>query len=969
MVHIKNIAAVRDGEINAGATPDETDNSRPASVRSFLLIALVYAFTLKLALFFPDMEGVLAAVWPPSGVALAILLLTPRRQWRAILAVIFITGCVVNLMSGRLPFASVGFMVADVLEPWGCAWLMTRYCEGRRITFARVDEVMALSVCATLVNSVTAIPGAAVAVISHAAPFKEFYLTWWIADGLGILLVTPLIVICFQPWRGIVAARGPRLLEALTLGLLWCACVWLGFIGIDVGLPVVPRPYWIFLPLVWAALRFDVKGTVVLLALLNMIAISLTAAGRGVFPLGGGNRIEHLQMVQLFLGAFTLTGLVLAAAVSERKHAESQLRETLDRLALATRVGGVGIWEYDIAADKLVWDDQMFHLYGIPREQFSGAYNAWRAGIHPEDRQRCDEETQLALRGEKAFDTEFRVLWPNGSTHDIRAICTVQRDDSGKALRMIGTNWDITARKQAEAVIHMSEERHRTILRTALSGFWRVDLQGRLLEVNQSYCQMSGYTEHELLTMRVSDLEAAENADSVAAHIRKVKEHGEGRFESRHRHKDGHVIDVEISVQYRDSDGGQLVAFVRDITERKRMEAEQEKANRDLRNALQTLQEMQAQMLQQARLSTLGQLSSGIAHDFNNILMPIIGYSELLLSTPAMLDNREKTLDAIRRINRAALDARQITSRLRWIYRPAEKASYLPVNVNDVVREALAMTQPRWDKELGAMGIRIRVTTKLEAHTPVLGDAAQLRESFMNLILNAVDAMPQGGDLTLSSAMEGPHVILCVADNGTGMTDEVKARCQEAFFTSKNASKGSGLGLTIVAGIVSRHKGTLEIESAPGCGTTVRLRLPCAPADATVSDSAQATTAAQPAPTHLRILLAEDDAEVLSLLEQILKNDGHHVEHARDGRIAVEKVGSRTFDLVITDRSMPRANGDAVARATKAHSPNTPVILLTGFGYLMNDAGECPPGVDLVLGKPISHHELRKAIQKVIHTA
>jgi PAS domain S-box-containing protein len=149
-------------------------------------------------------------------------------------------------------------------------------------------------------------------------------------------------------------------------------------------------------------------------------------------------------------------GLVAGAVVTfldvtERKRTQETLRQFVDRLYLATRAGGVGIWDYDIINNKLIWDDQMYHLYGITQDKFGGAYEAWRAGLHPEDMQRGDDEIQMALRGEKEFDTEFRVLWPDGTIRNIRALAIVQRDASGKPLRMIGTNWDITERKQAEA--------------------------------------------------------------------------------------------------------------------------------------------------------------------------------------------------------------------------------------------------------------------------------------------------------------------------------------------------------------------------------------------------------------------------------------------------------------------------------------------------------------------------------------
>ena len=283
--------------------------------------------------------------------------------------------------------------------------------------------------------------------------------------------------------------------------------------------------------------------------------------------------------VQDQIGELASANASLLSEISERKVMEEALAHTVDRLRLATRAGGVGIWDWDIAKNQLTWDDQMYRLYGITREQFGGAYEAWAAGIHPEDKVRGDAEIQMALRGEKEFDTEFRVLWPDGTTCNIRALAVVQRDASGKPLHMIGTNWDVTnrilaERQRAEALeraMNLSQH-HQTILRTAMDGFVLVDAQGSIREVNDAYCVMVGYSEQELLAMGIFDLEASESREESHAHIQKVTAKGQDRFESRHRRKDGKFIDVEVSVQLRSTDGS-MAAFIRDITERKATEA------------------------------------------------------------------------------------------------------------------------------------------------------------------------------------------------------------------------------------------------------------------------------------------------------------------------------------------------------------------------------------------------------------
>ncbi|MHB1356268.1 MAG: PAS domain S-box protein [Anaerolineae bacterium] len=269
--------------------------------------------------------------------------------------------------------------------------------------------------------------------------------------------------------------------------------------------------------------------------------------------------------------------------ITERKQAEGKLQKVNEHLLLATEAGGVGIWEYDPIHNHLTWEDQMYRLYGITAGDFGGAYEAWQASLHPEDLERGDLAIQMALRGEKEFDIEFRVVWPDDSIHYISARALVHRDASGQPVKMIGTNYDLTEYKQAELALRASEERHRTILQAAMDGFWLTDMQGRFLEVNESYCRMSGYSKQELLTLHIPDIEALETESDTAAHIQLVMANKLDRFESRHRRKDGSLFDVDISAQYRNAEGGRLAIFIRDITERKQAEEARSKSDEQVR--------------------------------------------------------------------------------------------------------------------------------------------------------------------------------------------------------------------------------------------------------------------------------------------------------------------------------------------------------------------------------------------------
>ncbi|MBI1926084.1 response regulator [Candidatus Poribacteria bacterium] len=245
---------------------------------------------------------------------------------------------------------------------------------------------------------------------------------------------------------------------------------------------------------------------------------------------------------------------------------------------------------------------------------------------------------------------------------------------------------------------------------------------------------------------------------------------------------------------------------------------------------------------------------------------------------------------------------------------------------------------------------------------PIAGNEAELREMLTNLIFNAVDSMPQGGTVTFRTYVEElQYVVMAVSDTGIGMTEEVRQRCLEPFFTTKG-ERGTGLGLSMVYGIVQRHEGTIEIESEEGQGTTFRIRLPIY-----TQGHEQVQDVAETSGHPLHVLVVDDEPLVREIITEFLKREGHTFETAANGREGLEKFQTSLFNLVITDRAMPEMSGDQFAAAIKAITPHKLIIMLTGFGQLMNATGELPEGVDVVLTKPIASPALRRAIAKVHH--
>ena len=402
------------------------------------------------------------------------------------------------------------------------------------------------------------------------------------------------------------------------------------------------------------------------------------------------------------------------------------------------------------------------------------------------------------------------------------------------------------------------------------------------------------------------------------------------------------------------------VKLQQEVAERRRAEEAVLESNRQLSAALGQLQATQSEIIQRERMHALGRMANGIAHDFNNALAPILGFSELLLMKPETLQEPQKVRNYIEIIHTAAKDSAKVASRLREFYRYRDEGEvFTPVVINDVVLQAISITQPRWKDQALAEGVNIDIRTEMGNVPTVPGNEAELREMLVNLIFNSIDAIPKRGTITIQTEVQGRWLVITVKDDGIGMSEEVKARCLEPFYSTKD-DQGTGLGLGSVYGIVRRHEGEVDIQSEVGRGTSISVSLP-------LDKKARPPEAPKPASVPgatLRILVVEDEPLVREVISVYLDEDKHQVTTAENGREGLEKFKAGTFDLVMTDRAMPEMNGDQLAAEIKKLRPDQHIILLTGFGDLMAGAGEQPPGVDLVVSKPFTLATLRNAIVK-----
>jgi signal transduction histidine kinase/ActR/RegA family two-component response regulator len=375
----------------------------------------------------------------------------------------------------------------------------------------------------------------------------------------------------------------------------------------------------------------------------------------------------------------------------------------------------------------------------------------------------------------------------------------------------------------------------------------------------------------------------------------------------------------------------------------------------EVRGAYHELREAQAQLVQSAKLNALGEMAGGVAHDFNNILAAILGRTQLLLQGVADPAQRRQ----LEVIERAALDGAQAVRRVQEFTRLRQDERFEALDVKEVLQGALELTRSVWEAESKRRGITLTTGLDHRATRAVAGNASELREVLTNLVLNALDAMPWGGTLTLSSADEGEGVCIRVADTGLGMDAETRGRIFDPFFTTKPV-KGTGLGLSVAYGIITRHHGRIEVESEPGRGTVFRVWLPAAPA----RERTAVPAASGPLP-RLRVLAVDDEEPVLQVLADLLGMLGQEVEMALGGAAGIERFAAGRFDVVFTDLGMPAVNGWDVVQAIKARAPETPVVIVTGWGAQIEGRVLHSRGVDYVIPKPFTLEDVRDVLQQV----
>lgn len=523
---------------------------------------------------------------------------------------------------------------------------------------------------------------------------------------------------------------------------------------------------------------------------------------------------------------------------------------------------------------------------------------------------------------------------------------------------------DRTARRQAEHALRESETRFRKLAESGIIGITIADVHGNILEANDAYIKMVGYSREELLRgdVRWADLTPPKFAGQAARAVEQLRASGVAPlWETETLRKDGTPIPVIVGVTMLEYP--KCIAVIADLSERKQAEAE-------LRQAQEALRQSEEQLRQAQKMEAVGRLAGGVAHDFNNVLSVILSYSDFILGDLKGADPLRADMEEIRKAgSRAAALTRQLLM--------FSRQQVVEPKVVDLY-EVLSSMDKMLQRILGEDVDLVLMAPKQRGR--IMVDPSHIEQVILNLVVNARDAMPTGGKLTIETAnvlldedyalnhlpvKAGPHVVMAVSDTGIGMTRETQARIFEPFFTTKDIGKGTGLGLSTVFGIVQQSGGNIWVYSEPGKGTTFKVYLPRVDADTDVLQS-------QPAPATLQgvetILLVEDEEQVRTIAHNILRRQGYNVIVAQNAGEALLHCESHfgTIDLLVTDVVMPQMSGPELARRLGTGRPQMKVLCMSGYA---DDSivrhGVLEAGVAF-LQKPITPASLARKVREVL---
>ncbi|GAA0867456.1 hypothetical protein GCM10009116_00320 [Brevundimonas basaltis] len=671
--------------------------------------------------------------------------------------------------------------------------------------------------------------------------------------------------------------------------------------------------------------------------------------------------------------------------IEERRRTQAALTETAERYRLAARATRDAIWDWDFATNLVLWNDAVRELFGYSQDEVGPDAEWWVSRIHPDDRERVTHSIHAVIDGTGSdWTDEYRFLTADGSHVYVLDRGYVIRDAEGRATRMIGAMLDLTERRRAESLLKQSNDRFRAAVDAVEGILWTNDADGRMVGEQPGWAALTGQSFEDYQGYGWAGAVHPDDAQpTIDAWEQAVAARSMFVFEHRLKRADGQWRLFSIRAVPSIDANGQIREWVgvhTDITEQRAVE-------RSLRDLNETLEERvsrevaeresaQEALRQSQKMEAVGQLTGGIAHDFNNLLTVVLGNVNLAVRTLREAGGNPRIERLLGSAQKGGERAAALTQRLLAFSRRQPLApkvvevDALAVGMSDLLHRSLGET------------IELDIVTspglwRIEA------DPNQLEASLLNLAVNARDAMPDGGRLTIETSnvqldesdaarrpevAPGHYVCITVSDTGSGIPSDVLGKVFEPFFTTKEVGKGTGLGLSMVYGFARQSGGHVDLQSEPGEGATVRLYLPRMAQAPDAADAAETAPRLEPGASSETILVVEDDDDVRTFTVEVLRGLGYRVLEAHDGVSAIRLLErqARAVDLLFTDVVMPGMSGGELATAARELRPDIRVLFTSGYTRnAIGQDGRLKPGTEMI-AKPFTAELLAARLRDML---
>ncbi|HUD25681.1 MAG TPA: PAS domain S-box protein [Burkholderiaceae bacterium] len=672
--------------------------------------------------------------------------------------------------------------------------------------------------------------------------------------------------------------------------------------------------------------------------------------------------------------------------IHDRRQAEERLRRSEAYLQEAQRLGRMGCFVRDMSSKITFVSPELLRMFGLCSDQDGASGPCADQGdashqmlieipdnfalidrIHPEDRPLFEAKKNKAPTEKTAYELDYRIVLPDGSVKHCHHVAHPVFSASGELVEYVGTIMDVTERRQAAEVLQRSKNRFRAMVEKSAEAIVLTLPDKGIVYASPSIERVLGYTPeeiagrtHEWFADHVIHPDYRQYSLDTWTSLLRDPDH-ESTSELMARHKDGSWRWIESTLRnlLHEPSVQAVVINVRDITERKRAQAERERLEQRLRQA--------------EKMEAVGRLAGGVAHDFNNVLAGVVAYGEMLFEeTPADSPLKRYAQNVLTAASRGRELVEQILA-----YSRSQRGKREPVDVANVVAETIELIR-------GSLPANIRLETGAQQSPQVvIGDATQLHQVVMNLCSNAIHAMSAGGTLRVmlqtaqvstervlshGTVQPGCYVQLIVQDSGSGMDRATLSRVFEPFFTTKEIGQGTGLGLSLVYAIITDSGGAIDVKSAPRQGSTFTIYL--AHADVAL---AVAGAAATPLPRGggERVLLVDDEAPLLAVTAEVLSRLGYEAVSFEDSHTALAafEAAPGRFDVVLTDEVMPGLTGTGLARALRRHRPDLPIVLVSGYSGPILTQDALAAGVSELLTKPLQSRDIATTLARVLHRA